>query len=162
MYSKLDTGAVSGGSSGAPVVLETLQVVGQLYGSCAEVDDDCSRSNYTVDGSFASTYPMVAAWLSGAVCVSPGFESLPADVSIHRGDLVTFTAHATGTGPFTYEWYVVAGGHATLAGSDRGFVTGPQVTTAYQLVIRNACGEARSALVTVTVAAQTRKRAARH
>jgi hypothetical protein len=162
IYSTLDSGAVSGGSSGAPVMLDTLQVVGQLYGSCAEVEDDCSHANYTVDGSFASTYPKVAAWLSGAVCVSPGFASLPADLSIRRGEIVTLTGGATGTAPFIYEWYVVAGGHATFAASGPTFMTGPQVTTAYQLIIRNACGEARSALVTVTVSGSARRRAARH
>jgi hypothetical protein len=165
IYSTLDRGAVTGGSSGAPVMLDSLQVVGQLYGQCTENDDDCSPLNFTVDGSFATTYPQIAMYLNGPPCVRPELLAQPPDVTISRGALATLTANATGSGPFTYEWYVVLGGHASLAATGQTFTTGPQATTQYQVVVRNACGDVSSSLVTVTVTAAVespKRRSTRH
>ena len=77
--------------------------------------------------------------------------------------MATLTANINGSGPFSYEWYVVIAGHPMLASSGATFATAPQVTTNYQLVVRNSCGEARSGLVTVTVTPSLpRHRSARH
>lgn len=57
--SKLD-GSTAGGSSGGPVILEKLQIVGQLLGGCGpNRDDNCDVRNATVDGAFSTTFPII-------------------------------------------------------------------------------------------------------
>jgi hypothetical protein len=72
IYSREDVGATEGGSSGSPVVNDSGQVVGQLYGACGfNLDDVCdSGSNATVDGAFASYFNQVSGFLNPA----PGAE----------------------------------------------------------------------------------------
>jgi hypothetical protein len=66
IYSKDVDGGTGGGSSGAPVYLEDLRVVGQLYGACGtNIEDDCDAvSNSALDGAFRVTFPSVQAWLA--------------------------------------------------------------------------------------------------
>jgi len=54
------------GSSGSAVMLANGQVVGQLYGTCANITDPCTQPDNTIDGAFSITYPSVAQWLSPA------------------------------------------------------------------------------------------------
>jgi hypothetical protein len=65
------------GSSGSAVMLANGQVVGQLYGTCANITDPCTQPDNTIDGAFSITYPSVAQWLSPAnqTCV-PDAETL--------------------------------------------------------------------------------------
>ena len=65
IYSKDLEGGTGFGSSGAPVYLEDLRVVGQLLGSCGfNTEDDCDAvQNSTVDGAFRVTFPSVQGWL---------------------------------------------------------------------------------------------------
>jgi trypsin-like peptidase len=62
LYSTQVTGGTFGGSSGAPLVLGTGQVVGQLLGGCNSADD-CSALQYTVDGAFAATYSAIRQFI---------------------------------------------------------------------------------------------------
>jgi hypothetical protein len=65
------------GSSGSAVMLANGQVVGQLYGTCANITNPCTQPDNTIDGAFSITYPSVAQWLSPAnqTCV-PDAETL--------------------------------------------------------------------------------------
>ena len=54
------------GSSGSAVMLANGQVVGQLYGTCANITNPCTQPDNTIDGAFSITYPSVAQWLSPA------------------------------------------------------------------------------------------------
>jgi hypothetical protein len=54
------------GSSGSAVMLSSGQVVGQLYGTCANITNPCTQPDNTIDGAFSVTYPSVAQWLSPA------------------------------------------------------------------------------------------------
>lgn len=65
IYSRDTFGGTEGGSSGAPVVNGSGQVVGQLFGACGtNVDDACDfASNATVDGAFASYFSSVQPFL---------------------------------------------------------------------------------------------------
>ena len=69
-------GGTGGGSSGSPLLLEDLRVVGQEFGSCgSNTNDDCDVAhNATVDGAFSATFPSLQPWLSpgssGGGCVS--------------------------------------------------------------------------------------------
>jgi len=75
IYSRDDVGATQGGSSGAPVVNGSGQVVGQLTGACGtNTGNPCdAAANATVDGAFAFYWPSVQPWLD------PG--PVPAEVS---------------------------------------------------------------------------------
>lgn len=65
VYSKDVVGGTGLGSSGSPVYLEDLRVVGQEFGSCGfNTEDDCDViENSTLDGSFHLTFPSVEGWL---------------------------------------------------------------------------------------------------
>ena len=81
-------GDTAGGSSGAPLVMENGQVVGQLYGECGDPFNNCSQSNTVVDGAFAQTFPAISQWLDpsstvGGPCV-PSSNTLCLDD--HPGD----------------------------------------------------------------------------
>jgi hypothetical protein len=66
IYEKDIAGGTGGGSSGSPVYLQNLQVVGQEGGACGtNVNDDCDVvANSTIDGAFRVTFPSVQPWLS--------------------------------------------------------------------------------------------------
>src|SRR5262249_40634017 len=57
IYEQDVKGGTGGGSSGSPAYLADLSVVGQELGACGvNTDDDCDRSNLTVDGAFRVTF----------------------------------------------------------------------------------------------------------
>ena len=65
IYAKDEVGGTSGGSSGSPVYLSDLTVVGQLRGACGpEVSNDCNRSNNAIEGAFRATFPSIVQWLA--------------------------------------------------------------------------------------------------
>ncbi|MHB0969929.1 MAG: hypothetical protein ACYC7A_15880 [Thermoanaerobaculia bacterium] len=61
-------GGTAGGSSGSPVMLPDLKVIGQLRGGCGpDVSNNCDRRNYNVDGAFRTTYSSIQQYLAPAV-----------------------------------------------------------------------------------------------
>jgi hypothetical protein len=65
IYSRDTVGATEGGSSGSPVVNDSIQIVGQLSGACGtNLNDVCdAQNNATVDGAFAAYFDQVSPWL---------------------------------------------------------------------------------------------------
>jgi hypothetical protein len=64
IYSRDITGAIDGGSSGSPIVNSSVQIVGQLSGTCGlNPSDPCAsgpgEANATVDGAFAFYFASV-------------------------------------------------------------------------------------------------------
>jgi lysyl endopeptidase len=67
IYSVDGFGGTYGGSSGSPTLLANGQVVGQLHGYCGEnPSNGCDLTNYTVDGSFAVSFPAIQPYLAPA------------------------------------------------------------------------------------------------
>ncbi len=71
MYEKDIEGGTAPGSSGSPVYLEDLRVVGQEFAECGtNSSDDCDNvNNDTAEGKFSVTFPSVRQWLEPG---SPG------------------------------------------------------------------------------------------
>jgi formylglycine-generating enzyme required for sulfatase activity len=88
----------------------------------------------------------------------PTIGSQPTSQSIVAGSTATLTVSATGSAPFTYQWYRGNLGATTApVGTNSPTFTTPTltVTTKYWVKITNAFGEANSSSVTVTVQANT-------
>jgi hypothetical protein len=96
LYSAETSGTMTGGSSGAPVIIDVSggQIVGQLHGACSfTIWDWCTYSSYnTVDGAFATTYPYVSQWLDPTVTVTSASTS---PVSVAAGNTFTITYDVT-------------------------------------------------------------------
>jgi len=70
IYEKDAEGGTGGGSSGSPVYLADLTVVGQEFGACGTNNDNCDAiNNSAIDGAFRVTFPSIAPYLEPA---SPG------------------------------------------------------------------------------------------
>jgi hypothetical protein len=64
LYSVPENGGQYGGSSGAPVMIDSGQVVGQLRGACGpNPSNGCDYSNYVVDGSLAQSWALLSPHL---------------------------------------------------------------------------------------------------
>ncbi len=100
VYSKDIVGGTGFGSSGSPVYLEDLRVVGQELGSCGlNTEDDCDViENSTLDGSFHLTFPSVEGWLDpSGPCVADS-----TTLCLNGGRFrvrVAWTRSAGGSGP---------------------------------------------------------------
>jgi lysyl endopeptidase len=115
LYSKDVVGGTGFGSSGSPVYLEDLRVVGQELGSCGfNTDDDCDVvQNSTLDGSFRVTFPSVQGWLDPSGPCTPDSTTLCLNGSRFRVRVVwTRTGGDSGPGmavPLTgdsgYFWF---------------------------------------------------------
>jgi formylglycine-generating enzyme required for sulfatase activity len=84
----------------------------------------------------------------------PTIASQPTSQSIEPGSSATLTISATGSAPFTYQWYRGNLGATTApVGTNSPTFTTPAlaVTTKYWVKISNAFGEIQSSSVTVTV-----------
>jgi lysyl endopeptidase len=64
LYTAPTAGAVTSGSSGAPLLVAGLRVAGQLTGRCgATADDPCATYNDSVDGAISGSWPLLAPFL---------------------------------------------------------------------------------------------------
>lgn len=64
IYSTQLLGGTAGGSSGAPVMLDNGQIVGQLFGDCGEnIDDACDFNNLAVDGALSAYWSQVRSYI---------------------------------------------------------------------------------------------------
>jgi len=63
-YSETLEGGTLSGSSGAPLVNDDGQVVGQLLGGCGPAPSEgCDRRNHDIDGLFRETYKVISTYL---------------------------------------------------------------------------------------------------
>jgi len=77
IYSRDQTGATEGGSSGSPVVNAAGKVVGQLTGSCGtNTGNPCDAvNNATIDGAFSAYFNNVSQFLDPPQCVPTDSEA---------------------------------------------------------------------------------------
>jgi hypothetical protein len=88
-----------------------------------------------------------------AVLVPPAIVQHPANLTVPAGASATFTTSATGTAPFSYQWFF--NGTNPLAGATAAILTLPSVQAAdagaYSVVVANAAGTITSTAATLTV-----------
>lgn len=85
----------------------------------------------------------------------PGLSAQPAPATVASGSGTTLSVTASGTGPFTYQWYQGAVGTTTTpVGTNSASFATPALseTTTYWVRITNPAGSVDSGLATVTVA----------
>ena len=91
----------------------------------------------------------------GAACAQAGITTHPANKSIQGGQTASLSVVASGTAPFTYQWYQGASPNTAspIGGATSSSYTTPALaaTTSYWVRVSNACGNANSNTATVTV-----------
>jgi lysyl endopeptidase len=98
VYQKDIVGGTGGGSSGSPLYLASLQVVGQLGGACGQnPSDDCAvLINSAIDGAFHVSFPSLRPFLA------PGFPGPctpnATTLCLNDGRFAVTVAWATDTG----------------------------------------------------------------
>ncbi|MEA2571455.1 MAG: hypothetical protein QOI24_3456 [Acidobacteriota bacterium] len=128
---------VSGGTSSqisvSPTTTTTYWV--RVTGQCAPVADS-STVTVTV-----------------TPCVAPSISNQPASVSISSGTNTSLSVTASGSTPFTYQWYIGASPSTAspTGGNSSTLNVSPSATTPYWVKVTNACGSANSNTATVTV-----------
>lgn len=104
-------------------------------------------------GSTDSTAATVT--VNGATCNPPGISVQPAGSTITQGSSAGLSVTASGTSPFTYQWYI--GNPPTVSSPVPGGTTAsinvsPSTTTNYWVQVNNSCGPVvNSNAATITV-----------
>lgn len=92
------------------------------------------------------------AWSNEATvttCTAPAITAQPQSVTVLSGDPATFSVTASGTAPFSYQWY---SGTTAITGATASTLTiTPGDSGTYSVVVSNACGEVTSSTASVTV-----------
>ncbi len=86
--------------------------------------------------------------------VAPGITTQPVSQTIANGATATLHVVASGTAPFTYQWYQGSAGDTTMpVGANASSFTTPvlSATTSYWVRVTNAAGSIDSATATITV-----------
>lgn len=89
----------------------------------------------------------------GSTCTPPSITAQPQSATISGGSR-TLSVTATGTTPFSYQWYTGTSGNtaAPISGATGSSITvSPNSTTSYWVRVTNSCGSANSATATITV-----------
>lgn len=138
----------------------------QTGGACNASVEECTSAaimNSVVSSSYQytlqpwdvnaaqSVYPGSTC---GPVCTPIVITGQPSSSTISSGEEATLTVTATGTTPFTYQWYVGTSGNTSnpVPGATGGTLrVSPTSTTSYWVRVSNACGSANSNTATVTV-----------
>ena len=85
-------------------------------------------------------------------CTAPSIASITQSQNIAAGGSVQLSATATGSGPFTYQWYVGTSGNTTVpAAPGNPISAAPGTSTTYWVRVTGACGTTDSPTVTIGV-----------
>jgi PKD repeat protein len=121
IYSKRVVGATQGGSSGSSLLLPGGYVIGQLFGACGlNYDDDCDAVlNSNIDGSLATTFPLVRQWLNPQ---GPNADYVWSPMSPFVGQHVTFSDRSTGA-PTSWQWAFGDGTSSSSPNPSKAFLS---------------------------------------
>jgi hypothetical protein len=129
-----------------------------MYYLAAFIRDDggAIQASFPYINNYAFTRFQIAV-AAAPVAIPPSITSHPASVTINSGQSTTVGVVATGTGPFSYQWYQGTSGTLTspIPGATSSSYTTPALTatTSYWVRVSNAAGSADSNTATVTVSA---------
>ncbi len=135
--SNLISGATSS-SYTTPVLTQTTSYWVRVNNSCGSyVDSDTAI--ITMAGS----------------CTAPNITSQPQSQTIQSGQTATMSVGASGTAPFSYQWYRGSSGDTSnpINGATSSSYTTPALTqtTSYWVRVNNSCGSANSNTASITV-----------
>src|SRR6185295_6609896 len=82
----------------------------------------------------------------GGGCTPVSITAQPSSSTIAVGGSVTLSVTASGTGPFTYQWYVGTSGNTAnpIPVTTSSLTVQPGSTTSYWVRVTNSCGTANS------------------
>jgi hypothetical protein len=138
-------------------------------GSCNSSVEECTSAaimNSVVNSAFGytlqpwdvnaaqSVYP---GGTCGGGCTPVSITGQPSSSTIAVGGSVTLSVTASGTGPFTYQWYVGTSGNTAnpIPVTTSSLTVQPGSTTSYWVRVTNSCGTANSNTATITVTTTT-------
>jgi hypothetical protein len=102
-----------------------------------------------------AVYPgNVCAPVPPPTCTAPAITQQPASQTITAGSITTLTVVASGTSPFTYQWYIGPSPSTTTIAADGtgpNLTAAPSTTTQYWVRVSNSCGTVNSNTATITV-----------
>ncbi len=132
-------------STTSPVGTNSSTLTVTLWGTASywvKVTNSCGSTNSTT--------------ATVTVCTQPGIATQPASQTIASGYTATLSVAASGTGPFSYQWYEgLSGTTTTPVGTNSSSFTTPALTAtkSYWVRVTSACnsGVVPSATATVTV-----------
>lgn len=137
-------------------------------GACNSATQECTSAaimNSSVSANYGytlqswdvnaaqSVYPGGNCGPAPPACVVPLVTTQPQSSTIAPGSSVTLTVAASGTTPFTYQWYVGTTGNTSnpIPAAGASLTVTPGATTSYWVRVTNACGSANSNTATLTV-----------
>jgi hypothetical protein len=92
-------------------------------------------------------------------CTAPNITAQPQSQAIQSGQTASMSVSASGTTPFSYQWYQGVSGDTSnpVSGASSASYTTPALTqtTSYWVRVTNSCGNADSNTATITVTAAT-------
>lgn len=101
-----------------------------------------------------SEYSDEVSAATGVECFAPAITTQPQSQTIDYNTSTTLTVEATGTTPFTYEWYQGTSGEtSTPVGTNLDTYTTPNLTqtTSYWVRVTNSCGSDDSDTATISI-----------
>lgn len=105
-------------------------------------------------GSVTSSAATLTVGAAVVPVVAPTIVTPPGNLAVHVGDGASFGVGASGTGPFTYQWYR---GSTPIAGATQAVYTVAAVAAgdagSYFVRVSNSAGSADSAAATLAIAA---------
>jgi YD repeat-containing protein len=85
-----------------------------------------------------------------ATCTAPAITAQPQSVTINAGQQATLSVTASSSTSVTYQWYT-SNAAPVPGGTSASLVVSPTTSTAYYVIVTNACGSTTSNVATVTV-----------
>ncbi len=104
-------------------------------------------------GSYADSNTAII--MMAGSCTAPNITSQPQSQTIQSGQTATMSVGASGTAPFSYQWYRGSSGDTLnpISSATSSSYTTPALTqaTSYWVRVNNSCGSANSNTATITV-----------